>query len=193
MSVNKRENRSDKNVLRLPERSRWVKTILAFLICTLVTAGTAPILAEDYQAPDFTLTDQFGTEHTLSAYKEKVVFLNFWTTWCPYCVQEMPEIEDLYHELGENRENVIILGIGAPNSYDTVDEKGITDFLEQHGWTYPVLMDKTGKIFEIYGAQSLPTTWLIRADGNLMGYVPGAMDKETMMNLIRQTQDYGKD
>ena len=193
MSVNKRENRSDKNVLRLPERSRWVKAILAFLICTLVTAGTAPILAEDYQAPDFTLTDQFGTEHTLSAYKEKVVFLNFWTTWCPYCVQEMPEIEDLYHELGENRENVIILGIGAPNSYDTVDEKGITDFLEQHGWTYPVLMDKTGKIFEIYGAQSLPTTWLIRADGNLMGYVPGAMDKETMMNLIRQTQDYGKD
>ena len=193
MSVNKRENRSDKNVLRLPERSRWVKAILAFLICTLVTAGTAPILAEDYQAPDFTLTDQFGTEHTLSAYKEKVVFLNFWTTWCPYCVQEMPEIEDLYHELGENRENVIILGIGAPNSYDTVDEKGISDFLEQHGWTYPVLMDKTGKIFEIYGAQSLPTTWLIRADGNLMGYVPGAMDKETMMNLIRQTQDYGKD
>ena len=193
MSVNKRENRSDKNVLRLPERSRWVKAILAFLICTLVTAGTAPILAEDYQAPDFTLTDQFGTEHTLSAYKEKVVFLNFRTTWCPYCVQEMPEIEDLYHELGENRENVIILGIGAPNSYDTVDEKGITDFLEQHGWTYPVLMDKTGKIFEIYGAQSLPTTWLIRADGNLMGYVPGAMDKETMMNLIRQTQDYGKD
>ncbi len=193
MSMNKRENRSDKNVLRLPERSRWVKAILAFLICILVTAGTVPILAEDYQAPDFTLTDQFGTEHTLSAYKEKVVFLNFWTTWCPYCVQEMPEIEEIYHELGENRENVIILGIGAPNSYDTVDEKGVTDFLEQHGWTYPVLMDKTGKIFDLYGAQSLPTTWLIRADGNLMGYVPGAMDKETMMNLIRQTQDYGKD
>ena len=193
MSMNRREDKSGKNVLRLPEDSGWPKAILAFLICILVTAGTAPILAEDYQAPDFTLTDQFGTEHTLSAYKEKVVFLNFWTTWCPYCVQEMPEIEDLYHELGENRENVIILGIGAPNSYDTVDEKGITDFLEQHGWTYPVLMDKTGKIFEIYGAQSLPTTWLIRADGNLMGYVPGAMDKETMMNLIRQTQDYGKD
>ncbi len=193
MSMNKRENRSDKNVLRLPERSRWVKAILALLICILVAAGTVPILAEDYQAPDFTLTDQFGTEHTLSAYKEKVVFLNFWTTWCPYCVQEMPEIEEIYHELGENRENVIILGIGAPNSYDTVDEKGVADFLEQHGWTYPVLMDKTGKIFEIYGAQSLPTTWLIRADGNLMGCVPGAMDKETMMNLIRQTQDYGKD
>ena len=62
--------------------------------------------SEDIEAPDFTLRDQYGTEHTLSQYRGKVVFLNFWATWCPYCVQEMPDIEALYHELGENQEEI---------------------------------------------------------------------------------------
>lgn len=136
-------------------------------------------------APDFTLQDQYGETHQLSEYQGKAVFLNFWTTWCPYCVQEMPDIEELYHELGENQKDVVILGVAAPGSYDSVDEKGIVDFLKEHGWTYPVVMDRTGEFFDIYGAQSLPTTWLIRKDGSLLGYMPGAMAKAQMQEVIR--------
>ena len=140
-----------------------------------------------YTAPDFTLQDQYGETHTLSAYQGKAVFLNFWATWCPWCIREMPAIEELYHELGENREDVVFLGVAGPGTVDQVTEQEIVAFLEEHGWTYPVVMDPDGSLFTLYGAQSLPTTWLIRKDGTLMGYVPGAMEKDMMTDVIRQT------
>jgi len=143
---------------------------------------------EPVMAPDFTLTDQNGETHTLSSYQGKVVFLNFWATWCPFCIEEMPSIEELYHELGENTQDVVILGVCAPGTYDTADEAGILAFIEEHGWTYPMLMDLTGEVFGTYVSGSLPTTWLIRTDGNIMGYMPGAMTKENMLYLIQLTQ-----
>ena len=149
--------------------------------------------SEDVEAPDFTLRDQYGVEHTLSQYRGKVVFLNFWATWCPWCVKEMPDIEALYHELGENQEDVVFLGLASPLAVDNVDEAGIISFLEEHGWTYPVLMDETGELFQTYYAQSLPTTWLIRKDGMVMGYVPGAMSKDQMQEVIRMTAEYDSD
>ena len=136
---------------------------------------------------DFTMTDQYGQIHTLSGYQGKTVFLNFWTTWCPWCVKEMPDIQALYQELGENQGDVVFLGVGSP-AVDSTDEAGIYAFLEEHGWTYPVLMDTDGRVFDMYGAQSLPTTWLIRPDGNLMGYIPGALTKDQMLDVIHQTQ-----
>lgn len=143
--------------------------------------------AETMMAPDFTLEDQYGNIHTLSEYQGKVVFMNFWTTWCPYCVQEMPEIEEVYHELGENEGDVVILGMCAPSTHDSADLDGVMAFVEEHGWTYPMLMDMTGEVFDIYVAGGYPTTWMIKADGTLMGYVSGMMDKETMTSIIQQT------
>ena len=69
---------------------------------------------ETVPAPDFTLEDQFGNSHTLSDYKGKTVFLNFWGTWCPPCRNEMPEIQELYEEYGENTGDVIFLGVSHP-------------------------------------------------------------------------------
>ena len=102
---------------------------------------------------------------------------------------EMPDIEGLYHDTGENEGDVVILGIGAPSSYDSVDEAGIISFLQENGCTYPVLMDTTGDVFNTYGASSLPTTWLIRTDGMLMGYIAGALSREQMEQLIEMTRD----
>src|SRR5699024_11151365 len=65
--------------------------------------------------PVFTLVDQYGEIHTLSDYKCKVVFLNFWATWCPPCRIEMPYIEDIYKENNDNSEDVVILGVAAPH------------------------------------------------------------------------------
>ena len=166
------------------------------VFCAVLTAvfllSAFPAAAEDADAaenpavpaPDFTLTDQYGEEHTLSAYRGKAVFLNFWTTWCPWCRTEMPDIESLYHELGENREDVVFLGMAAPGSHDTADEDGVVSFLEENGWTYPVLMDPDGTLFSVYGVQAFPTTWLIRPDGTLLGYVPGTLTKDQMASLV---------
>ncbi len=135
-------------------------------------------------APDFALKDQYGKTHTLSDYEGSVVFLNFWATWCPPCVAEMPHIEDLYQEYGEKGEDVIILGVAAPNYGREGSEEEIKAFLEDNGYTFPVVMDYNGEISSLYGISAYPTTFIVNADKSLRGYVEGAMDKETMIYII---------
>lgn len=141
---------------------------------------------EDTKIPaiDFTLVDQYGNTHTISEYKGKVIFLNFWATWCPPCRMEMPDIETVYEEYEKNSGDVIILGVAAPNLGKEGSEEHIKNFLKDNGYTYPVVFDQTGDILGQYSIQAFPTTFVIDKDGNLVSYVPGAVDKEFMKMLI---------
>ena len=153
---------------------------------------TTPNDEEDIEimpSMDFTLVDQYGETHTLSDYKGQTVFLNFWATWCPPCKQEMPYIEELYQEYGYNKEDVVILGIAAPNLGQESDIAHITNFLEENEYTFPVVMDEDGSMFQAYGLRSFPTTFMIDTNGNVFGYVPSALPKDTMINIIEQTQN----
>lgn len=141
---------------------------------------------------DFTLTDQYGNQHTLSDYKGKVVFLNFWATWCPPCKEEMPHIEELYKEYNYNKEDVIILGVANPkskqypnNSDEDIDT--IKTFLEENEYTFPVVFDETGEIMQEYYISAFPTTFMIDKEGNIFGYVPGKLTKDIMKNIINDT------
>ncbi|HIX13364.1 MAG TPA: redoxin domain-containing protein [Candidatus Anaerofilum faecale] len=147
------------------------------------TATPAPTERPVVAAPDFTLTDQYGNTHTLSDYKGKVVFLNFWADWCGYCVEEMPDIQQLYLDEGENTGDVIILGIT-----NGLSQQEMADFFAEKELTYPTLLDTDGSVFATYGAYSLPTTFMIDVDGNVYGYLPGMMDRETMDSIIAQTK-----
>lgn len=139
-------------------------------------------------AIDFTLKDQFGNEHTLSDYKGKTVFLNFWATWCGPCRSEMPDIQKLYETYETEGDNaVIILGVAAPGLGQEKDEAGIKAFLDESGYTYPTLMDTTGDLFSEYGISSFPTTFMIDREGNVFGYVSGALNEDMMKNIIEQT------
>ena len=110
-------------------------------------------------AVDFNLTDQYGNTHTLSQYKGKTIFLNFWGTWCPPCRAEMPDIQKLYEEFDQEGEDaLVILGVAAPNLGKEKSEDGIKTFLEENGYTYPVLMDTEAELFQTYGITSFPTT-----------------------------------
>ena len=137
-------------------------------------------------ASDFTLYDQYGKEHSLSDYKGKTIFLNFWATWCPPCKAEMPDIQKLYESYGADGE-VVILGVAAPNFGNETDEDGIKAFLKENGYTYPVLMDTTGELFMQYGISSYPTTFMIDKEGNVFGYVSGQLSEDMMKSIIRQT------
>lgn len=140
-------------------------------------------------AYDFELTDQYGESHRLSDYKGKVIFLNFWGTWCPPCRAEMPDIQKLYEEYaaqGEDAE-VVILGAAAPGMGQEGTEEEITQFMRENGYTYPVLMDTDWEMFTWYGITSFPTTFMIDRDGNIFGYVPGQMTEEIMRSIIDQT------
>ena len=140
-------------------------------------------------AIDFELKDQYGKTHKLSDYKGKVVFLNFWATWCPPCKMEMPDIQKIYEKYekqGEKTE-VVVLSVVAPNTQDEKDVEGIKAFLEENGYTYPVLMDDGGYTFGAYRISSLPTTFMIDKEGNVFGYVQGGLTQEAMESIIEQT------
>lgn len=138
-------------------------------------------------APDFSLVDQYGNTHKLSDYKGKVVFLNFWATWCPPCVGEMPHIEELYKEYKSSDEDVIILGVAIPNIGREGSKEDITEFLNNKGYTFPVVFDNTAEVIEQYGISAFPTTYIIDKEGIIKGYIPGAMDKSTMKSIINST------
>lgn len=140
-------------------------------------------------AIDFTLKDQYGNTHTLSDYKGKTVFLNFWATWCSPCRAEMPDIQKLYEEFQQEEEDIVILGVAAPNLGREKSEEGIKGFLEENGYTYPVVMDTDAEAFQAYGINSFPATFMIDKDGNVFGYIPGQLSEETMRDIIRQTVD----
>ncbi len=145
-----------------------------------------------YPAPDFTLVDQYGETHTLSDYKGKTVFLNFWTTWCPPCKQEMPEIQALYEAYGSNTEDLIVLGVANPKTDDNpygqdVSPEEVAAFLESNGYTFPVVMDVTTEVLMAYGISAFPTTFMINSDGDLFGYATGSLSADMMESIVQQT------
>lgn len=143
-------------------------------------------------APDFTLTDQYGNTHTLSAYKGKTVFLNFWATWCPPCRAEMPDIQALYESYGSNTGDLIVLGVANPKSAENPygqdgTKEEVMSFLKENNFTFPVVMDMDGMVFARYGISAFPTTFMITSDSTVFGYVPGALPVEIMESIVQQT------
>lgn len=145
--------------------------------------------AEIVAAPDFTLQDQFGNSHTFSDYQGKTVFLNFWATWCPPCKAEMPDIQALYEEYGKNSEDLVILGVATPGVGREGSAEDIAAFLEENGYTYPVVMDTDSSLSYWYGIRSYPTTFMIDTDGNVYGYVTGQLTMDIMRSIIEQTME----
>lgn len=144
-----------------------------------------------FPAFDFTLVDQYGDEHTLSDYKGKVVFLNFWATWCPPCREEMPDIEALYNKYDKNQGDVIILGISSPKTSENiytreVEKEGVIDYLKDNDIIFPVVFDETGSVYSTYSISALPTSFFIDKEGNIYGYAPGRITKDIMINTIEK-------
>ncbi|HBF5417452.1 TPA: redoxin family protein [Clostridioides difficile] len=138
---------------------------------------------------DFTLTDQYGKTHKLSDYEGKVVFLNFWATWCPPCKEEMPYIEQLYKDYNKNNDDVVILGVASPNLGREGSREHVVNFLKEQGYTFPVVLDEDGALAYQYGINAFPTTFIIDKEGYVTQYIPGAMDKATMASFIENQRN----
>ena len=146
-------------------------------------------------AVEFTLTDQYGARHSISDYRGKVIFLNFWATWCSPCRMEMPDIQALYQEydaLGEEAE-VVFLSVATPGLGGEGTKEEVISFMEENGYTYPVLMDETGEVSAMFGISAYPTTYMIDREGKVYGYVSGALSRENMESIIRQTLEGAKE
>ena len=110
-------------------------------------------------APLFEAVDSEGSQISLAALQGKAVVLNFWASWCGPCVNELPLIE---HLAQEQASKVSVLFVNVGESRGTVNE-----FLTEHGFEFPVILDATGRIAELYGVTSLPTTYVIAPDGDI--------------------------
>ncbi len=180
------------NVLRTPASN---STVTPNETVSSETPAPSPDSSEERELPaaiDFNLPDQNGEYHSLSDYAGKTIFLNFWATWCGPCQKEMPDIQALYEEYGQNTGDVIILGVANPktssnpnNSDVSTDE--VIQFINDNGYTYPTIMDTTGELFYQYGISSFPTTFMITKDGLVYGYISGMLEKQMMIDIIDQT------
>ena len=102
----------------------------------------------------------------------------------------MPDIQKIYDSYKENGDDsLVILGGASPGQGQEGSLEEAAGFLEENGYTYPVLMDTTGQQFAAYGVYALPTTFMIDRDGNVFGYVSGQLTEEIMLDIIRQTME----
>lgn len=136
---------------------------------------------EDY---DFTLKDQDGNEITLSDYKGKVIFLNFFGTWCGPCQSEMPAIQRMYEKYGYNEGDLIILSIAHPNDGQEVSESEIAERMKNWGYSYPVLFDSEDTVFYRYYVSAFPTSFVIDKEGKFLGYIQGAISEEYLEEIF---------
>lgn len=120
-------------------------------------------------APGFALKDLHGNTISLQGLRGKVVFLNFWATWCPSCRLEMPTMKELHEEFGNG--GLVVLAV---NYRENSEEIGA--FYQQHHLTFTTIMDEAGEVFDLYKAWSLPTTYLINKKGEIVGRVIGYRD-----------------
>ncbi len=121
-------------------------------------------------------------------YKGKVVFLNFFATWCPPCRKEIPDIEKLYQDNGYNKKDIVVIAVASPGQGREQDEEGLKSFIKNMNITYPVLMDTSGEVFGKYQVYSLPTSFLIDRESNIYGYITGSISREQMDKAIEETK-----
>ncbi len=126
------------------------------------------------QAVDFTLKDLEGQEVSLSDYKGKKVFLNFWATWCNPCKEEMPEMEKIHQKY----EDVAILAINLDTDED------IQGFMDEHGLSFKALLDVDEVVNKQYQVVSIPTSFFIDEEGIIRKKVQGILDYEMMEENI---------
>ena len=140
--------------------------------------------------PNIELVDQYGKKYNLQDYKGKVIMINFWVSWCSDCKAEMPKVVELYKEYGENKKDLIILGVATPiskeypNNKDRIDKKTLLKYIEDNKYIFPTLFDETGKTYAEYEIAEYPSTFIIDRNGHLKVFVKGAVSKEELKKHI---------
>ncbi|MBR3952366.1 MAG: TlpA family protein disulfide reductase [Oscillospiraceae bacterium] len=137
---------------------------------------------ETVMAPDFTVYDAEGNAVSLSDFSGKPVVINFWATWCGYCVREMPAFEKAAKEYGDD---VIFMMINVTDGQSETKEEAM-EFIAENGYSFPVYYDTELSATYAYGAYSLPATGFITPSGIFAGGQMGALSEEALFSYIDQ-------
>ncbi len=152
---------------------------------TLFSSATVFAMGETPHSPaktlDFTLKDMEGNSHTLSAYRGRIVFLNFWASWCPPCREEMPSMQKTYTSWDKNK--YVMLAVNVDEGREKIKE-----FARKNGYTFPILIDNGSGVSKKYGIRGIPTTYLIDGKGRMITKVVGSRDwsLEEIQRIIKK-------
>jgi len=151
------------------QRSQFYPMWLAGLFLALMASWA--------QAADFKVTDTTGKTHSLSGYKGKWVLVNYWATWCPPCLEEIPDLIALH----ENKKNkLVVIGVAL----DYRNAKQVTDFAEGLLVTYPIVLGNPQVVNQIGPMRGLPTTYLYNPEGKMVAQQVGAITREAVESYI---------
>jgi len=146
--------------------------IILFLFSSVALAD-APL--------EFTLPDLDGKPVSLADYHGKWVIVNFWATWCPPCLDEIPDLVDLYDA---NSERLVVLGV----NYEEVNTEYLRQFVESHMISYPVLRMDPMPMTPLGPVMGLPTTYIISPQGERVARQQGPVTREAIENYIARKQ-----
>jgi len=152
-----------------------MKTLQVFILATLVALFALTAQAGELKPykgkplPDFSLLDLKGEKHSLSDYKGKVVLLNFWATWCPPCVKEMPSMQRLQDKYQGKDFEILAVNMGE-------DSTTIEIFLQKMTINFPILLDSDGAILKQWKIFAFPTTFLVDKEGNIAYALFGGLE-----------------
>jgi len=154
-------------------------TFLIALIAFTLIVSAATFASEEKPAPDFALTDLAGNEITLGDLTGKVIFLNFWATWCGPCRHEIPDFIEFYDRY--KKQGVEIIGISVDKS-----AKKVKEFMDEHKINYPVAMATNEIMGDYKPGRYIPTTIIINPKGDIVEKKVGIMDKATLESYFQE-------
>ncbi|MFD3258812.1 redoxin domain-containing protein [Paenibacillus lentus] len=166
---------------------RPVQIIILALIVILggYAIGTAVFGGEKFRPeagdspPDFNLRGLDGQVHNLEKYQGKALVINFWATWCTYCVSEMPALQAQWEKWKD--QDVVILGINTGE-----DDLTVSNFVKQTGVDFPILFDKQNEVVGKYGVVPMPTTFFVNKRGKITSVHQGELNLKTLNQQIDQ-------
>jgi thiol-disulfide isomerase/thioredoxin len=158
--------------LQLSLFNRMIRYSLAVLCCLLL------LMPLGAQARGFTFTDTAGKKLTLSDFRGKWVLINFWATWCPPCLKEIPDLVSLY----ESRKDVMIIGIAM----DYRDPKTVLKYVKSMSISYPVVLGDKKIAAQIGPVSMLPTTYVFDPEGKPAVYKVGLVSREDLEEFMRE-------
>lgn len=153
---------------------------LLFLLVSLLTAD--PLLAEPVE---YTLNDLDGKPVSLSDYRGKWIIVNYWATWCPPCLEEIPELVGLHDE---NSDRLVVLGV----NFEEVNNEYLREFVDSHMMSYPVLVSEPRPVTPLGPVLGLPTTYIISPQGESVARQEGPVTRAAIeAYLERKSQAVG--
>ncbi len=168
-----------------PMKIHALQTTLVLCLLWMTACANQRGVEVGQVAPEFQLRNLRGGDLSLSAFRGKVVLINFWATWCGPCKAEMPSMETLYKSYKRDDFEIIAVSI------DTVGENTVRDFVERFHFTFPVVLDNQFVVNQLYEARYVPTSLLIDRKGIIRDKIPGAKnwnDKETRLLVDKLIQ-----